>query len=199
MTSVAHDRRRAVQLEWATIIWNVGEFFVTVGLGLASGSIALIAFGVDSLIEVFASSVVVWHEKQAEAVDERHTRLAHRLIGMAFFGLAVALVISSVRRLASGVPADESIAGIVYLAMVVVVMVALALWKRQIAERIDSSPLAAEARVTLLDGALAFSILIALVGNATLGWWWLDPIAALGIAVIAFHEGYENLFEDNGD
>lgn len=191
------DRQRVVQLEWATIVWNLGEFFVTVWLGITAGSIALIAFGVDSLIEVFASSVVIWHERSEGADDHRRTRRAHQLIAIAFFALAIALTISSTRRLLSGVAAEESIGGIIYLALVVVVMGWLAVWKRKLAIRIDSSPVAAEARVTFLDGILAFAILLALVGNAALGWWWLDPVAALAVAAVALHEGLENLSGDD--
>ncbi len=196
MTTNTSDRRTAVRLEWATIFWNLGEFFVTVGLGIASGSIALIAFGVDSLIEVFASLVVVWHQSHGEAVDAKKTRLAHRLIAGAFFLLAIALVVSAVRRLLLGIPAEESPWGIFYLVLVVIAMGILAVWKQRIARRIDSSPLAAEARVTFLDAILAFLILIALVINVVLGWWWTDPLAALVVAVVAFREGLENLEEE---
>ena len=159
--------------------------------------LALIAFGVDSLIEVFASSVVVWHEGHGTDVDPNKTRLAHRLIAFAFFALAVALTIASVRRLVLGIPADESPWGIFYLSLVVLVMAGLAVWKSRIARRIDSSPLAAEARVTFLDAILAFSILAALVINVVLGWWWVDPLAALAVAVVAVREGLENLEEEH--
>lgn len=196
---LASDRRTAVRLEWATIVWNLGEFFVTVGLGIAAGSIALIAFGVDSLIEVFASLVVVWHQSHGEQVDAKKTALAHRLIAIAFFLLAVALVVSSVRRLIVGIPAEESPWGIAYLILVVIAMGVLAVWKQRIAKRIDSSPLAAEARVTYLDALLASLILSALVINAVLGWWWTDPLAALVVAGVAFREGLENLEDEAED
>lgn len=191
MTPARSDRDMAVKLEWATIVWNLGEFFVTVALGIASGSLALIAFGVDSLIEVFASGVVVWHEQHGDRPAK--TQVAHRLIAGAFFSLALALAVSAVRRLWLGTAAEASPLGIAYLALVVIVMGVLAVWKQRLAARIDSSPLAAEARVTYLDAVLAFSVLVALIVNALFSVWWVDPLAALGVAFVAGREGLENL------
>ncbi len=187
------DRRLAIRLEWATIWWNLGEAVVTVTLGLMARSIALVAFGADSLIEVFASGVVVWHEEHEGDRSADRTRLAHRLIGVAFVLLAVALLASATRRFATGEAPDPSPWGIAYTALAAVVMFGLAIWKRRVARRLDSSPLAAEADVTFLDGVLASSILVALILTAWRGWWWVDPAAALVVAGFAVREGVENL------
>lgn len=193
MTDPRSDREMAIRLEWATIAWNLGEFFVTVALGVVSGSLALVAFGVDSLIEVFASGVVVWHEQRSGEASQSNTRIAHRLIAGAFFALALALALSATRRLWLGTSADASPLGIAYLTLVVIVMGVLAVWKQRLAVRLESSPLAAEARVTYLDAVLAFSVLLALIINARYSVWWVDPVAALGVAVVAGREGFENL------
>jgi divalent metal cation (Fe/Co/Zn/Cd) transporter len=189
-TEQAHLRRRGIRLEFATIAWNVAEAAITIGLGVAAGSIALVAFGLDSIIEVFASGVVVWHERHPHFPEER-TRRALRLIGAAFFLLGVFLVLSSLARLAAGTTPDESPLGIAYLALTVVVMFSLARLKHATGEALQSRPLLAEAHVTYLDSALAGGVLTALVVFALWGWWWADPLAAIVVAVFAFVEGRE--------
>jgi len=183
-------RRRGLRLEYATIAWNVIESGITIGLGIYADSIALVAFGLDSIIEVFASGVVVWHEIRIEDPGDRTTR-ALRLIGAAFFTLAAFLTIVAVARLVGGVVPDESPLGIAYLGLTVIVMLTLARLKQTTGDALESRPLQAEARVTYLDAALAAGILVALVLFALVGWWWADPIAALAVAAIAAHEGRE--------
>jgi divalent metal cation (Fe/Co/Zn/Cd) transporter len=183
-------RQRGLRLEYATIAWNVAEAGITISLGIYAGSIALIAFGLDSIIEVFASGVVVWHEFHSGASRQR-TRRALRLIAVAFFALAAFLSIAAVARLVGGAVPDESPLGIAYLAVTVIVMYALARTKRVTGEALGSRPLQAEARVTYLDAALAGGILLALVAFSTLEWWWADPLAALVVAGAAVLEGRE--------
>lgn len=184
-------RRTVRRLEWATILWNTGEVFVTIGLGIASGSIALVAFGLDSLIEIFASGVVVWHER--DGTETRPTERAHRLIGLAFLLLAASLTIAAVRRIVSGDVPRESPWGIAYTAVTALVMFGLGFAKRRLAGRLGSSPLASEATMTILDGALATSILISLIVTWAFGWAIADPVAALLVAAAAVREGRENL------
>ncbi len=185
-------QRRGLRLEWATIVWNLGEAVITVALGLAAGSIALIAFGLDSLIEVFASAVVVWHVRDLDDLDPTRNRTALRLIAVAFAALGLALTIGAVVRLVAAARPDESPWGIAYTALAAAVMFALAHAKRRVADRLDNAPLRAEAGITFLDGMLASGILLALVLNATLSWWWADPIAAIVVALVAFNEGKEH-------
>jgi divalent metal cation (Fe/Co/Zn/Cd) transporter len=187
---------RAIRLEYATIAWNVGEAVFTVALGIAAGSLALIGFGTDSLIEVFASSVVVWHLRPAHATDRpERTRLALRLVAYAFGALSIVLAVASLRSLVLGERAESSPIGIVYLAVTACVMFGLAIWKRRIATSLDSAPLRSEASMTFLDGILSVLTLTGLALNAVFGWWWADPAAALIVAVAAMRESRENLAE----
>ena len=119
----ARLQTRALRLEYATIVWNLGEAVFTIALGVAAGSLALIGFGTDSVIEVFASSVVVWHVRPRPASDRPdRTRLALRLVGIAFAALALVLAAASIRELASGHRAGGSLIGIAYLALTAAVM-----------------------------------------------------------------------------
>jgi divalent metal cation (Fe/Co/Zn/Cd) transporter len=179
-------------LEWSTVAWNIGEFFVTVGLGLAAGSLALVAFGLDSLIEVFASLVVVWHASDPDQTQRWRTRRALRMVALAFGALCVSLVVGAIRVLATGHRASESPWGIAYLAVTALVMFGLAVAKGRTADDNGSKPLAAEARLTLLDGFLATGILAALVLNAVASWWWADPVATLLVAAACANEAVEN-------
>lgn len=192
----ARLQRRAILLEYATIAWNLGEAVFTIGLGVAAGSLALIGFGTDSIIEVFASSVVVWHIRPGHATDSApRTRRALRLVAVAFFGLALVLSVASIRDLVLGRKAGESLAGIVYLAVTAVVMFGLAVAKHRIASSLDSAPLRSEASLTFLDGVLSTLTLTGLALNAAFGWAWADPAAALIVAFAALNEGRENLLE----
>lgn len=193
MTIDQHDRasleRLGRRLQWATIAWNTAEVFVTIGLGVAAGSLALVAFGLDSLVEVFASLVVIWHMHPGDQGHHlRRDRRALRLVGVAFGVLAAYLVVAGVRQLVAQEPPDPSPAGIGYLFVTALVMFGLALWKRRVGTALVSEPFRAEASMTFLDGCLATSILTALALNLTLGWWWADPIAALLIGAVAAHE-----------
>jgi divalent metal cation (Fe/Co/Zn/Cd) transporter len=186
-------RARGLRLVWATIVWNLFEVFITIGLGIAAGSIALVAFGTDSMVEVFASLVVVWHSRDLLVMEENaRTRRSLMLIAAAFVGLGVLLAIGAVLRLAAGTVPDESPLGIAYLGITALVMLTLAVFKHQTGKQLGSEPLIAEARITYLDALLAVSVLISLVLNAALGWWWADPAAALGVAAIALREGREH-------
>lgn len=194
--STTELRRRARRLQWVTIGWNLVEVFVTVGLGVAAGSLALVAFGLDSLVEVFASLVIVWHlGPTLEGTEAARDRRALRLVAVAFTILAVYLVVSASRSLWLGHEPDESPWGIAYLATAAVVMFALAGLKRRVGAAMQSGPFLAEASMTFLDGMLATGILVALVLNAALGWWWADPAAALLVAAVALREAWEGWTE----
>ncbi len=189
-------QRRALRLEYATIAWNLGEAVLTIALGVLAGSLALIGFGADSIIEVFASAVVVWHVLPGHETDHPgRTRLALRLVAAAFLLLSVVLAAAAVRDLVTGRRAGESPLGIAYLAVTAVVMFTLAAAKHRLARALGSSPLRSEAAMTFLDGILSSATLLGLALNAVLGWWWADPLAALVVAVAAMDEARENLEE----
>ena len=191
----AHDRlqRRGIRLEWATTGWNLMEVFITIGLGVAAGSLALVAFGLSSMIEVFASTVVIWHLRAGRDPAPHLTQLAFKLIGIAFFALAAFLFVTAIRSLILGLHPGESPLGIAYLALTATVMFTLAGIKRRTARAMGSGPLEAEAAMTFLDGCLCIGILTALGVNILFGWWWADAMAALGIGVFAAREGLESL------
>jgi divalent metal cation (Fe/Co/Zn/Cd) transporter len=185
--------RLGQRLQWVTIAWNAIEVVVTIGLGIAAGSLALIAFGLDSLVEVFASFVVIWHLNPGPGGrHDSRDRKAMRLVGVAFAALAAYLVVAGARQLGSHEQPDSSPIGIAYLGATALVMFSLARWKRCVGRAIDSEPFRAEASMTFLDGYLATSILIALVLNLWLGWWWADPVAALLIGAVAAREARES-------
>lgn len=187
-TGAAGARRQALRLEWITIGWNTIEVFVTIGLGVAARSLALVAFGLDSVIELFASLVVVRHLRRGGGAAPA---AALRAVAGAFFALAAFLTVAAIENLVSGREPDPSPAGIVYLAATAAVMFVLARRKRKLGAALGDEPLTAEAAMTHLDGWLATGILTALVLNWALGWWWADPAAALLVAAAAINEGRE--------
>jgi len=189
-------QRRALRLEYATIVWNIGEAVLTISLGAVAASLALIGFGTVSIVEVFASGVVVWHLLPGHEVDSpSRTRLALRLTAAAFLILGIALAVGAIHDLTSGRRAGESPWGIAYLAVTALVMFGLAYVKRRTAEGLGSAPLRSEATMTFLDGILSTATLIGLALNAYAGWWWADPAAALLVAIAALNEARENWAE----
>lgn len=188
-------RRRAVLLEYGTLAWNGGEAVLTIALGSIAGSLALIGFGTVSVVELFASGVVVWHMRSSESDQTVRTSRALRLIAVAFGVLGLALIVASLNDLLSGRRAGESPWGIAYLALTALVMFTLAALKRRIATELKSGPLASEAAMTFLDGVLSVTTLTGLALNAAMGWWWADPVAALVVALAAFNEARENWVE----
>jgi divalent metal cation (Fe/Co/Zn/Cd) transporter len=181
-------RRRGLLLEYATISWNVLEAVIAVWAGLAANSIALIGFGLDSLIEVFAAGVVVW---EFRGVAEERTARALRLIAISFFVLAVYVVVEAGRDLIAGSEAGESLPGVILAAVSLLFMPLLAFAKRRTGSAMNSRTLLADATETLLCSYLSAILLVGLVLNATVGWWWADPLAAIGIAYLAVREGVE--------
>jgi divalent metal cation (Fe/Co/Zn/Cd) transporter len=182
--------RRGLQLEYATLGWNVAGAVLLIIAALAANSVALAGFGLDSAIEIFASAVVVW---QLKGVPEERERRALRLIGVAFLGVAVYILVQSARVLIDGNEAGSSLAGTVWVGATVAVMLALAFGKRRVGQRLENPVLTTEATVTLIDAYLAAAVLLGLLANAVLGWSWADPAAALVIVYYATREGLQAL------
>jgi divalent metal cation (Fe/Co/Zn/Cd) transporter len=177
--------RTGLRLEYATLGWNVVGLFILAWSALAARSVALAGFGLDSLIEIGASIVVVW---ELRGEDQLRQRRALRLIGVAFALLALYLVVQGVVVLATGHHAGHSLIGIVWTAMTAVAMFALAMGKSRTGKALDNRVLQAEGRVTLVDGILATAVLTGLVLNAGFGWWWADPAAGF---VLVYYAGRE--------
>lgn len=180
--------RRGLYLEYATLAWNVVGTIVIGAAAISAGSAALAGFGLDSLIEIFASTIVVW---QLKGVNQQRERTALRLIGIAFFLLALYVLLQSAYVLIAGQRPGTSPSGIAWLAATVVVMLLLAWGKLVTGRRLDNPVLRTEARVTLVDAYLAAAVLVGVVLNGWLGWWWADPVAGLVIVYYGAREGRE--------
>ena len=177
--------RRGRLLEVATLTWNVVGLVVLAFAALRAGSVALAGFGVDSLIEVGASTVVLW---ELSGTGEDRRRRALRLIALAFLVLAGYLTVQAAVVFGVGYHPRHSAAGIVWTALTAVAMIALAYGKTRTGRALDNPVLVTEGRVTAVDAVLAGTVLIGLALNATLGWWWADPGAALVIVYYAVRE-----------
>lgn len=186
-------RRRGLLLAYATIGWNVIECVIAVTAGAAAGSIALVGFGLDSAVEVGSASVIVWQfrAEQRHGVDERRERIALKLIALSFFVLAAYVSVQAAIDLFGAGEADASSVGIALAAVSLVVMPALAVMKRHTGKALGSRTLVADAAETFLCTYLSAVLLVGLLLNATVGWWWADPLAALVIAGLAVKEGLE--------
>jgi divalent metal cation (Fe/Co/Zn/Cd) transporter len=184
--------RRARMLAWGGIAWHVVEFAIALAAGIAAGSIALIGFGADSLIEAVAGFVVLWlftGDRRGSRVAERR---AQRLIAATFFVLAAYVGVESVRALVQVDHPQASWVGIGLAAFTALTMPLLARTKRQVGHQLNSSAAVKEASQTSLCAYLSIALLIGLGANALLGWWWADPLTALAIAAVAVKEGRES-------
>jgi divalent metal cation (Fe/Co/Zn/Cd) transporter len=190
--SVDHSSllRRGLRLEYVTLGWNVLGVAVLGVAAVTARSVALAGFGLDSLIEIGASTVVVWELSRENAERERR---ALRMIGIAFLALAAYLVIQAAVVLALRHHAAHSALGIAWTAATALVMFSLAAGKARTGRALNNLVLLSEGRVTLVDGLLATAVLGGLVLNATLGWWFADPLAGLVIVIYAVREGLSAL------
>lgn len=180
--------RWAVGLAWATVAWNLVEAVVAIVAGSAAGSVALVSFGLDSTIEVASALVIIW---QFSGVDEQREERALRLIAISFFALALYVGVRAVVDLVVGNEPESSTAGIILAVVSLIVMPTLAMAKRKVGTSLGSSSVTADSNQTLLCTYLSAVLLAGLVLNATVGWWWADPVAALAIAGLATREGRE--------
>ncbi len=179
--------RRGLALEYVTLGWNVVGFGVLAVAALAARSVALAGFGLDSLVEIGASLVVVW-ELTGAGGPERE-RWALRLIGAAFFGLATYIAAQGAYILATSSRPAPSALGITWTAVTCASMLALAHGKAITGRALGNAVLTTEGRVTLIDAVLAGAVLVGLVLNAALGWWWADPLAGFVIVFYGAREG----------
>ena len=193
----ADDPRRAVLvrrgflLEYVTLGWNVIGIVILAIAAITARSVALAGFGLDSLIEIGASAVVIW-ELSGTGADRQRRGL--RLIGWAFAALALYLLIQSTVVLAAGFHPRHSLLGIAWTAVTAVAMFALAAGKGRTGRELGNPVLRTEGRVTTIDGILATAVLLGLVLNAAAGWWWADPAAGYVLVYYAAREVREIFF-----
>ena len=180
-------RGRIRLLVAATITYNVIEAVVALAAGTIASSVALIGFGLDSVIEVSSAAAVAW---QFTASDpKRRERVALRFIAWSFFALAAYVAVEAVRGLLGAGEAERSPVGIVLVAVSGLVMPYLSFAQRRAGRELGSATAVADSQQTLLCTYLSAAVLVGLVLNAALGWWWADPVAGLVLAVLAVREG----------
>jgi divalent metal cation (Fe/Co/Zn/Cd) transporter len=186
----SHERarlvRRARLLAWAGLGWHAIEATVAITAGVVAGSVALVGFGADSLIEAMAGLVVIWRLAGAHAMSERR---AQQMIAVSFYVLSAYVAVEAIRSLAAVDRPAVSWVGIGLSIVTLATMPPLATAKGRVADALGSSATKSESRQTMLCAYLSAALLVGLGLNALLGWWWADPLTALGIAGVAMKEG----------
>jgi divalent metal cation (Fe/Co/Zn/Cd) transporter len=201
-TTISMDRvalvRRGLRLNYATIAYNFVEAVASLAAGVGAGSIALIGFGVDSVIEVTASGAAQWRLRADldHARRERVERTTLRVIGWSFVALAIYVFAESVMSLLARERPERSVLGTTILTLSVIVMPILARAKRRVARELRSGSLEAEAMQTSLCAYLSAIALAGVALNTVVGWWWCDPVAALAMTPIIAKEGIERIREE---
>ncbi len=179
---------RGRRLEYLTLAWNLLEALVAIISGMLAGSIALVGFGLDSAIEVFSGSVLLWRLR-----SEKREIAARRLVGVSFLALACYVAYQAITNLIHREPPEKSIPGIVIAIAAVVVMPLLARAKRKVARELNSGAMHADSRQADLCAYLSAILLLGLVLNFAAGWWWADPVAGLLMVPIITREGWNGL------
>jgi divalent metal cation (Fe/Co/Zn/Cd) transporter len=184
--------RRAKQLAWLGVGWHGVEAAIAVGAGLVAGSIALVGFGADSLVESFAGFVLLWRFAASRATSEDAEKRAQKLIAVSFYVIAAYVGLEAVRSLLTGDRPEASWVGIGLAAVTLVTMPPLAIAKGRIGEKLGSSATKSEGQQNMLCAYLSGALLVGLGANALFGLWWADPVTALVIAGVAVKEGRES-------
>ena len=181
--------RRARFLSWLSLAWMGAEGILGIATGVIAGSIALTGFGINSFIEGFASVVIVWRFTGSRLLSEQAEARAHRIVAIQFFILAPYVAYEALSKLWHGDEPETSWIGIALVTTSAIGMPLLGRAKQQLARKLGSGATHGEGTQNILCGYLAVAVLAGLLGNTLLGWWWLDPIAALAIAGLAIREG----------
>jgi divalent metal cation (Fe/Co/Zn/Cd) transporter len=188
----ARDLRYGRRVEFLSIAWTALEAGVGILIAILASSVALLAFGIDSLIEVFSSVIILWRLSDAPENDERE-ELAHRLVGICFLALALFICVDSLRDLVLQRPPRATYFGIIYSAACIIVMPLLARAKRRASTRLHSNALHADSHQSDICAYLSIILVAGLALNAFFGWWWADPAAALCMVPIIVREGVNGL------
>lgn len=187
------ERQRAIRLEYFTVTWNTVEIIVSIIAGIMAQSIALIAFGLDSGMEVVSGLALLWRFKQKHAEEEQADSRAVKIVGITFFLLSAYAGVEAVRDLYFRHAPETSVPGMILAGASLLIMPLLGIAKRRLARLLNSRALAADSMETFFCSYFSATLLVGLALNAWLGWWWADPVAALIIAVLMIHEGLESL------
>ena len=200
LSSISGLRKKALVLVWIGEIWNIFEATIAIWAALIAGSVALLAFGLDSLIELFAGAVMIWRFwKERKGKEGTSERKALRLIGVTFFLLAAFIVVQSIATLLGYFsPPQESVVGIYVTIASAILMTVLFVYKNRIANQIGSRALRAEAYQSLVCDLQDLIVLVGLGLNSLFAWWWADPVMALALVPFLIKEGLES-FEDEED
>jgi divalent metal cation (Fe/Co/Zn/Cd) transporter len=190
-TSYRRLAKRARALSWLSLAWMTVEGAVAITAGAVASSIALIGFGLDSAIEGFASVIIVWRFTGHRIFSATAERRAQKLVALQFFLLAPYVAVESLRALIGGDRPDASWVGIGLATSSVIVMPMLGIAKQRLADRLGSAATKGEGRQNMLCAYLAGALLLGLLGNVSVGAWWLDPVVGLLIAAVAVKEGRE--------
>jgi len=187
--------RRGRRLEYITLAWNSAEGIAALVAGLLAGSIALLGFGLDSVIEISSGAVLLWrlHAEADPQRRERAERRAQRLVGIGFLALATYVAFDAIKGLIFRKAPQESLFGIGVAAAALIAMPLLARAKRQVARQLNSGAMHADSRQSDFCAYLSAILLAGLLLNALLGWWWADPVAALVMVPLIVREGVEGL------
>ncbi len=191
-------RQQAVRLEYFTIAWNALEALVAILAGCLAGSIALVGFGFDSIIEVVSGATLLWRLRQRGDLESEAESKALRIVGLTFFLLAGYVGYESITDLWFRRRPGESWIGIILAAVSLVVMPLLGRGKRRLARKLGSRALAADGMETYLCSYLSFALLLGLGLNVWQGWWWADPVAALAMVAFMIREGVHAVGGNSG-
>jgi divalent metal cation (Fe/Co/Zn/Cd) transporter len=194
--------RKALNYEYVLVGWNVLEACIAVAAGVMAGSVALVGFGLDSIIEVTSAGTLIWRLKKYGSkdagVESRAEKRALRIVGVTFLLLAAYVTFESAKTLWLKEEPRESKVGIALSILSAIVMPSLGLAKRKIARQLGSKALEADAMETMICAYLSVILLVGLGLNALFGWWWADPVAGLLMVVLIVKEGWE-AWEESGE
>lgn len=181
---------KALFLEYFSIGWNVFEGLSSILIGMLTGSVSLVAYGLESSIEVFASGVTVWTLKGTGGGREKK---ALKMIGLAYLIVSAYVFIDAAQSLLAGHHANRSTVAVILVVFLAAAMLLLGLYKRSIGLKLKNEVVLADAKFTLIDSALSATVLVGLIFNTLLGWWWMDQATALFLSGVAFREGLREL------
>lgn len=183
--------KRAKQLSWFSLVYLTLEGSIGVIAGLIAHSVALLGFGLDSAIEGIASVIIIWRFTGNRTLSESSEAKAQKAVAISFFLLAPYVLIEAIRSLAMGEHPETSVIGIALTVSSVIIMPVLGVWKQKIGRQLDSEATEGEGKQNLICAYLAAAVLVGLLANTLLGVWWLDPVIAVGISLLAVREGIE--------